>query len=207
MPDFTPLPKLPEPKLPFWLAGTELSKLARSAHQFFTKIGEACIWPARQMNPQTASIPILNLLAWQRCIKRYGGEPERLFRLRVEHAYANAKDAGLIIGWKRIFKRLELGDVELEERREGQDWDIIGIVIDDASLPDKQNVMEIIVDDFGRTCRRYRFVSRITQNILCGTSVFDCDYSTVEAVPGIALGIDIRTGIGLFDNDFSITEL
>lgn len=197
---------LPPPKLPFWLEGKELLKLARAAHKFFTLIGEACIWPVRQMDPLTASLPILNLLAWQRCIARYSGEPLRLYRLRVAHSYANAKDAGLVNGWMRIFKRLELGELELEERVEGQDWDIIGIVVDDSSFPDKQDVTEIIVDEYGRTCRRYRFVSRIRKKITCAVSSFDCDYSTFETASSPAITANGRLGMGVFENDFSTME-
>ena len=197
---------LPPPKLPFWLEGKELLKLARAAHKFFTLIGEACIWPVRQMDPLTASLPILNLLAWQRCIKRYSGEPERLYRLRVAYAYANAKDSGLVNGWKRIFKRLELGELELEERVAGQDWDIIGIVVDDATFPDKQDVTEIIISEYGRTCRRYRFVSRIPYTVNCRFGSFDCDYTTFEADNNPCLVAHIGAGMGVFEADFSTME-
>ncbi len=199
--------QLPEPKLPFWMAGAELSKLGMAAHKFFAKLADWCVWPARQMDPLTASLPILDLIAWQRGIKRYDGEPERLYRLRVAYAYPNARDAGQVNGWKRIFNRLELGNIELEERVPGQDWDIVGIVVNDASFPDQQDVTEIIVDEYGRTCRRYRFVSRVVQAVTLGIISFDDDHCTVEAALGEAHRLDMAAGIGFFDNDFSLMEL
>lgn len=64
-------------------------------------------------------------------------------------------------GWGRIFERLELGGLSLAERVPGQDWDRVGIIADDSQFPDQQNVLEIIIEDYGRTCRRYYFDSRI----------------------------------------------
>ena len=170
---------LPEPALRFWMAGPELSKLAIAAHEWFLKLGKWAIWPAMQLDPLECSLPVLNLLAWERNIKRYPGEPERLYRLRVKYAYANGRDSGSIAGWKRIFARLELPAVELEERLPGQDWDIINIVLDDSDMPDSQNVLEIIINDYGRTCRRYRFVSRVFLPVLVRSAGFDAGYCTV----------------------------
>ncbi len=197
------LPAIPTPKLPFWMAGKELAKLASAAKEWFRRLGEWSVVPARQLDPMTASYPILRLLAHQRCITSYPGEPERLFRLRVKYAYANAKDAGLISGWKRIFARLELGKIELEERRPGQDWDIIGLVIDDSALPDRQNVLEIIIDEYGRTCRRYRFISRIRQTVGIGASSFDDHHSTLAVTQSVRFVSTVGLGVAAFGMDYS----
>ena len=124
---------------------------------------------------------MLDLIAWQRGVTRAAGEAERLYRLRVAHAYANARDSGQIAGWKRIFKRLELGDIALEERKAGQDWDVIGIMMDDGSFPNYQNVLELIVADYGRTCRRYHFISRIPQRVAVRFVPFDDHHATICA--------------------------
>ena len=197
---------LKEPKLRWWMGKGELKKLARAAHVFFSKLGDWCIWPARQLNPLTASLPILGLIAWQRNIKRYAGEPERLYRLRTAHAYANGKDAGSVNGWKRIFARLELGDIELEERMPGQDWDIIGIVVDDSSFPDQADVTEIIIDEYGRTCRRYRLISRIYFDERQAVSCFDCDFTTFDSEETPAFIITTASQMGLFDADYFTLE-
>lgn len=189
--------------LPFWLSGAELSKLTSAAHTWFSKLGDAALWPATQLDARTASLEVLDLMAWQRNISRYSGEPERLYRLRVAYAYANARDAGSIAGWKRIFERLELGTLELEERVAGQDWDIIGVVVDDTTFPDSQNILELIINEYGRTCRRYRFISRIVHSVTVTACAFDNDHNTVLAKSHFVPVASVAVSIALFDNNHS----
>ena len=155
----------PEIKIPFWMDGEHTRTLARASRRWWEEVGDWARFPLKQLDPMTCSERMLDLIAWQRGVTRAAGEAERLYRLRIAHAYANARDSGQIAGWKRIFKRLELGDIALEERKAGQDWDVIGIMIDDGSFPNYQNVLELIVADYGRTCRRYHFISRIPQKV------------------------------------------
>lgn len=199
-------PQLDQPGLPFWMAGEEASKLTRAAHRWFTLLGDVAALPARQLDPLTCTRTVLDLLAWQRNVTPYAGEPERLYRLRVAHAYANACDAGSAVGWGRIFKRLELGRVELEERVPGQDWDIIGVVVDDTAFPDQQNVLEIIVQEYGRTCRRYRFISRIPQAVRVAACTFDDDHATVCAVSNPLTVATAGVRAAVFDNSHHTTE-
>lgn len=200
------LPQLDQPSLPFWMGGEECSKLARAAHNWFTRLGEWAALPARQLDPLTCTSTVLDLLAWQRNVTTYQGEPERLYRLRVAHAYANARDAGSVAGWGRIFQRLELGGVALEERVAGQDWDVIGVVVDDTAFPDRQNVLEIIVQEYGRTCRRYRFISRIPQAVRVAACAFDDDHATVCAVSNPLTMVTAGMRAAAFDNSHHTTE-
>lgn len=198
--------RVPDPKLSFWMGGERARALCRAARNFWQRIADAATWPARQLNPLECSPPILDLIAWQRCIARYPGEPERLYRLRVAHAYANAVDAGQTAGWGRIFRRLELGEVQLEERVPEQDWDRVGIVCDDAQFPDQQNVLEIIVEDYGRTCRRYYFVSRIALPSSVGCALFDLDHNTVCAAPSALPPLRATLPCALFNHEHSTLE-
>lgn len=200
------LPQLDQPSLPFWMGGEECSKLARAAHNWFARLGEWATLPARQLDPLTCTSTVLDLLAWQRNVTTYQGEPERLYRLRVAHAYANARDAGSVAGWGRIFQRLELGGVALEERVAGQDWDVIGVVVDDTAFPDHQNVLEIIVQEYGRTCRRYRFISRIPQAVRVAACAFDDDHATVCAVSTPLTMVTAGMRAAAFDNSHHTTE-
>lgn len=200
------LPQLDQPSLPFWMGGEECSKLSRAAHGWFSRLGEWAALPARQLDPLTCTPTVLDLLAWQRNVTTYKGEPERLYRLRVAHAYANARDAGSVAGWGRIFQRLELGGVALEERVAGQDWDIIGVVVDDTAFPDQQNVLEIIVQEYGRTCRRYRFISRIPQAVRVAACAFDDDHATVCAVSNPLTLVTAGMRAAAFDNSHHTTE-
>lgn len=198
--------KQPEPKLPFWMNGPIVSSLAAALKAWWGKVGEWVSWPARQIDPLTCSLPVLGLLAWQRSIERYKGEPERLFRLRVKFAYANGGDAGSIAGWRRIFERLELPPVELGERVPGQDWDIIDIILDDADMPDSQNVLEVIIKDYGRTCRRYRFVSSINQPLFIRAATFDNNHATVMATPDNLIIAGANAFIGAFGSEHNTTQ-
>jgi len=176
------LPGLDRISLPFWMGGEKAKRLASAAHEWFERLGQWAATPLRMLDPMTCSPRVLDLLAWQRSVTPYAGEPERLYRLRVAHAYANARDAGDTAGWKRIFKRLELGPVSLDERVDGQDWDIINVTVNAQSLSAFQGAMDLLVDEYGRTCRRYQFLSPVEQSVRVACSTFDDDHSTVCAV-------------------------
>ncbi|WP_027369149.1 phage tail protein [Desulfocurvibacter africanus] len=200
------LPTLNKPSLPFWMAGDRAGKLAAAAHEWFLRLGQWAALPAQQLDPLTCSPVILDLLAWQRNVTPYAGEPERLYRLRVAHAYANARDAGSVAGWRRIFQRLELGGVSLEERVANQDWDIIGVVVDDARMPDQQNVLELIINEYGRTCRRYRFISRVTQAAHVTACAFGNDHSTVYAASAGIPSMVETLRVATLENDYFTVE-
>lgn len=192
--------KLDLPEVSFWMNGANSQALCKAAHLWFQRLGDAAIWPARQFNPMTCSLPVLDLLAWQRGVARYNSEPERLYRLRVTHAYANARDSGQTAGWGRIFERLELGGLSLAERVPGQDWDRVGIIADDSQFPDQQNVLEIIIEDYGRTCRRYYFDSRIPVSAQAHVGRFSWHQETVEAAMSTRAIADAGARLSVFDH-------
>lgn len=143
--------------LPFWLSGPELSKLRRAAQRFWDRVETWVRWPAQQLDPQTCTLGMLHLLAWQRHVQPFDDEPEGLYRKRVQYAYINARDAGSVAGLQRIFERLEIGYVEIEERLPERDWDIIQLRLSDQQLADNPALLQIILRKYGRTCRRYEF--------------------------------------------------
>lgn len=196
--------------LSFWMDGAENSKLGQAAHKWFSLLGKAASWGIVSRDPLACGNAALDMLAWERGIRRYAGEPERLYRLRVKYAYANGKDAGHVNGWKRILVRLELINDESElvliERAAGQDWDIIGIEFDDARASALQTVLELIINEYGRTCRRYRFISRIVQGVAVHVATFDEDHNTALAVWGEDITAAASMSAGVFDNDHNTTE-
>ncbi len=198
--------KLDLPEVSFWMNGANAQALCKAAHLWFQRLGDAAIWPARQFNPMTCSLPVLDLLAWQRGVARYSNEPERLYRLRVTHAYANARDSGQTAGWGRIFERLELGGLSLAERVPGQDWDRVGIIADDSQFPDQQNVLEIIIEDYGRTCRLYYFDSRIPIPALAHVGRFSWHQETVEAAMSTRAIADAGARLAVFDHHAATLE-
>ena len=196
----------PEIKIPFWMNGPHVRTLAGASRVWFGRLGEWAAFPLRQTDPMTCSERMLDLIAWQRGVTRAAGEAERLYRLRGAHAYANARDSGQIVGWKRIFKRLELGDVALDERKAEQDWDVIAITIDDSLFPNYQNELELIVADYGRTCRRYHFISRIPQKVAVRFVPFDAHHATICAKSEELLITRMGNGIAVFDSTQTTLE-
>lgn len=159
--------------LPHWLSGEQLAKLKRACQRYWETVEGWVTWPLAQLDVSTCSVGVLSLVAWQRAVDRFPGEPLSLYRLRVKHAFINAKDAGSVAGVKRIFERLGIGYVEIEERLEGLDWDIIKIVLSDSQLSQNPELLNIIIQKYGRTCRRYTFevitpVNLIHHLVHCG---------------------------------------
>src|SRR5688572_24782903 len=111
-------------KLPSWMNRGEPAKLLKAAVKFWTGIVAWVTWPLQQFDPLTCAEPLLNLLAYDRDIARFNGEPLSLFRKRVAYAFVNAQDAGSVSGFIAIFERLGIGYVELLERQAGIDWDV-----------------------------------------------------------------------------------
>lgn len=146
-----------EIKLPFWLSGTELTKLKLAAQAYWEKVEGWLGWHLEQRDPDTCTEDVLYLLAFERDIERIKDEPLSLFRLRVKYALVNAQDAGSVAGLKRIFVRLGIGAVTVIERAPGKDWDVILLELTDQQLSSNQALLQRLVEQYGRTCRRYEF--------------------------------------------------
>ncbi len=149
--------KRPRLSLAFWQSAGELEKFRLAMDAWWDLVQSWMAWPLAQLRAETAPLGLLNLLAWQRDIDRFAGEPEWLYRLRIQHAFANSQDAGTVAGFVRILERLGVGYVELEQRRPDRDWDVITLRVTDSQLSENPQLMQIILQMYGRTCRRYEF--------------------------------------------------
>ena len=157
-------PELPESKAPWWEDGKTIADgvkepafLAKGIMAFWRRMRGWLLQPLAQQDPLTCSEAMLALLAWERDITRFRGEPLALFRTRVKYAFINAQDSGEVAGFKRIFERLGIGWCELHERQDGTPWDVITIEVADSAMTQNQQLMETLIQHYGRTCRRYRF--------------------------------------------------
>ena len=168
-------------KLPFWLAGSELTKLKDAAQAWWARVTEWLRWPLLQMDAETCHLTVLDLLAWQRDITRFKDEPESLYRLRVKFAFINAVDAGSTAGLKRILHRLGVGYVEIDERLAGRDWDVVLLRLSDSQLSENPELLRVLVQQYGRTCRRYDFVSITPVSLRIGAVHFNDDQQTLVA--------------------------
>ncbi|EKN4206945.1 hypothetical protein NTJ24_000420 [Yersinia ruckeri] len=155
MPDFKR--RLKALRLPSWMDQGEPAKLLRACSRFWLWVNGWLIWPLNQLDASTCAVPLLNVLAYQRDISRFNGEPLSLFRKRVEYAFINAADAGSVAGFSAIFKRLDIGVITQLERQPGYDWDVILIRVNDNQIAENNTLMMALIRQYGRTCRRYIF--------------------------------------------------
>ncbi|HBO2948548.1 TPA: phage tail protein [Pseudomonas aeruginosa] len=167
--------------LPFWLDGPELAKLKAAAQAWWTKVEGWLRWPLLQMDADTCHLTILDLMAWQRDITRFKGEPEALYRLRVKYAFINAVDAGSTAGMKRILQRLGVGYVEIEERHPDRDWDVVLLQLSNTQLAENPELLRVLFQQYGRTCRRYDFVTITPVSLRVVAVDFNDDQQTLVA--------------------------
>lgn len=166
---------------PFWLDGPQLAKLKAAAQSWWEKVEGWLQWPLLQMDAVTCHLTVLDLLAWQRDISRFKDEPESLYRLRVKFAFINAVDAGSTAGLKRILQRLGVGYVEIDERMPGRDWDVVLLRLSDSQLSQNPELLRVLIQQYGRTCRRYDFVTITPVSLRIVAVDFNDDQQTLVA--------------------------
>ncbi|WP_158612374.1 phage tail protein [Erwinia psidii] len=149
--------KFPDITLPVWMNRGEPLTLALASETWWQRVYGWLLFPLAQIDVDTCDEQLLSLLAYQRDITRFSGEPLSLLRLRVKYAFVNAQDAGSIAGFERIFQRLEIGTLQQLERQFTEDWDVILLRINDEQLTRNNVLMMNLVRQYGRTCRRYFF--------------------------------------------------
>ena len=167
--------------LPFWLDGPQLAKLKAAAQSWWEKVESWLQWPLLQMDADTCHLTVLDLLAWQRDISRFKDEPESLYRLRVKFAFINAVDAGSTAGLKRILQRLGVGYVEIDERMPDRDWDVVMLRLSDSQLSQNPELLRVLIQQYGRTCRRYDFVTITPVSLRIVAADFNDDQQTLIA--------------------------
>ena len=167
--------------LPFWLDGQQLTKLKAACQVWWEKVEGWLQWPLLQMDADTCHMTVLDLLAWQRDISRFKDEPESLYRLRVKFAFINAVDAGSTAGLKRILQRLGVGYVEIDERMPDRDWDVVLLRLSDSQLSQNPELLRVLIQQYGRTCRRYDFVTITPVSLRVVAVDFNDDQQTLVA--------------------------
>ena len=142
--------------LPQWLNRGKAKQLAETLQLWWVQVESWLVFPLAQIDPDTCTVKTLDLIALPRGVDRFVGESESLYRNRVKYAFINAKDAGTTAGFERIMQRLGVGQVETRERIPGEDWDVIYIDLDDSQLAANADLLRVLIQTYGRTCRRYR---------------------------------------------------
>lgn len=182
-------PQLEALNLPFWMDGQTLTEspepqepamLKIGMQSFWQRVRGYLLWPLTQSDPLTCSVDVLHLLAWERRITRFRDEPLWLYRKRVAFAFVNAKDAGSTQGFINIFNRLGVPVISIAERQPDKDWDVVSIEIDDTTVSSAA-LMGTIIQDYGRTCRRYEYVSNKAAALILAGSEVNADFQTLTA--------------------------
>jgi hypothetical protein len=188
-------------ELPFWLDGEEATKLKAAAQSWWESVEGWLRWPLLQMDAETCHLTVLDLLAWQRDITRFRGESEALYRLRVKYAFINAVDAGSVVGFQRILQRLGVGYVRIVERMPDRDWDIVQLHLSDSQLSDNPALLDMIVHQYGRTCRRYEFVATTAVSMSLVAYEFNNDQMTLVARFDTTQSVRLSVAAGEFNSD------
>lgn len=154
-------------KMHNWLArpASEFEKMRQAAVVYWQRFAEMIAWPATQLDPMTAEIDLVHLLAWERDIEQIPQETEQLYRTRVKYALKFAKGAGSKEGWYFMFKKLGIPKIAIEERMAHVDWDVVRLQFLDSDLSQSPELIENIIKHYGRTCRRYEFASSNTTKV------------------------------------------
>ncbi|HGJ5862947.1 phage tail protein [Arsenophonus nasoniae] len=173
--------KLKRLQLPSWMNNGEPAALLRATKRFWQWIYDGITWPLTQLDPETCTEPLLNLLAYQRDIHRFNCEPLNLYRKRVKYAFINARDAGSVAGFIAIFQRLGVGYVEINERQPDIDWDVIILRVSDGQIANHPDLLLNIIRQYGRTCRRYRFEVMAAHKLRMPVGFVEADYVCYHA--------------------------
>lgn len=162
-------------KLPYWLArpASELDKLRKGAVRFWQRVVNALAWPADQLDPMTADLDLVHLLAWERDIEQIPSETEQMYRTRVKYALPFAKGAGSKAGWLDMFKKLGITWITIDERLSGIDWDIVDLQLLDADFGTRQGLIDFICRKYGRTTRRYQHTTIAKLDVFAKPFTFD----------------------------------
>lgn len=188
-------------ELPTWLQSEDINRLKNAAQAFWVTVTSWVEFPLTQFNELDVSVFVLNLLAWERGIERVPNEPLSLYRDRVRFALVNAQDAGSVVGLIRIFERLGVNIINVRERIDGLDFDIVSIDVEDTQLAENANLMNAVIRSYGRTCRRYQFT--VTDIYEEDYAVFSAEYDNQSLLAVDSLfdekTADIEERVALFD--------
>lgn len=183
------VPEMPQTIIPWWQDGSSTSEELKEPHflskgmsAFFNMVRGWLLYPLRHMDALTCSEDNLKLMAWDRDITRFEGEPLSLFRKRVKYAAVNAKDAGSVAGFIRIFKRLGIGIVAFKERESAVEWDVCTIELTDGDISQNTKLVQTLIEQYGRTCRRYRFQVTFPSTLTIASGEFSHNFALYHAV-------------------------
>ena len=187
--------------MPYWLARpkSELDKLRQAAVIYWQRVADMLAWPAKQLDPMTAELELVNLLAWERDISQIPNETELMYRTRVKYALQFAKGAGSKEGWYFMFEKLGTPWITIDERVSETDWDVVSLQLLDSDLAERNNLIDNICRQYGRTTRRYQYDTIASMPLIAPPKDFALDSLTGFAK--LNDNMSPKLGLALMDNE------
>lgn len=148
-----------------WMYQRELFKFAKALTNYWRIIQNSLQYPLQRLDPMTSDIEIVKLMAWERDVEPLAQETEIVFRTRVAYAFSFALNGGEVSGFTQMFERLGIGYTKQIERQDNVDWDVITIEAASSDLSDNAFLMNAVIRQYGRTCRRYFVNVTFPENI------------------------------------------
>jgi hypothetical protein len=188
-------------KMPYWLAkpASELDKLRQGAVIFWQRFADMLAWPAKQLDPMTAELELVHLLAWERDIEQLPKETEQTYRTRVKFALKFAKGAGSTSGWHFMFEKLGTPWISIDERTDPTNWDVVSLQLLDSDLADETGLINNLVRQYGRTTRRYEYATIASMPLVAPPSDFALDSLTGFA--RLTNNMAPKLGLAVMDNN------
>ncbi|TQF70499.1 hypothetical protein [Pseudoalteromonas luteoviolacea] len=196
-----------------WLNKGYAQKLVKAASGYWNKTAEFVMWAVNQKEAQQNEEPILSFLAWERLTDKLDNEPVSLYRKRVQHALVNTIEAGDLANIKDVFARLDIEVLNVRERIDGRDWDIIALDISDTALATNNNLLPEIIQLYGRTCRRYEFTVHNVADVFMSIGDTHVQWDSCHVPHGLYLKGDNQAlqqythGFTLLQNESSTAPL
>ena len=192
-------------ELPFWMQKGELKKLNDAAQSFWDQVEKWLRIPLSKFDLMTCDLIFVDHIAWERKIKRLDGEIEPIYRKRVNYAFINAQDAGMNRGMYAIFERLGIAIFDIKERQPGKDWDIVTIEMSDELLSQHKTLINLLIQTYGATCRRYEYSVTSTLNQYCGIGLMTWDHQTFIATEPLSVKIINTDSSIMIDTPLTLT--
>ncbi|MDK2597895.1 hypothetical protein [Pseudoalteromonas obscura] len=195
-------------RLPYWLArpASELDKLRKGTVRFWSRVSDLLAWPARQLDPMTAELALVHLLAWERDITPLANESEQTYRIRVKYALQFAKGAGSTAGWHFMFEKLGTPWITIDERLGEVDWDVVSLQLLDSDLAERHQLIGNLCRQYGRTTRRYQYVTIASMPLVAPPTEFE--HESLTGIARLSDNLIPKLGLATMDHEshFSIAN-
>ena len=91
--------------------------------------------------------------------------------------------------------------MQILERQPDRDWDIVQLHLSDQQLSDNPALLDMIIHQYGRTCRRYEFVTTTPVSLAVAAYEFNNDHLTLVAKFDDTQSVGLRVATMEFNND------